>query len=46
VFRVELASVDQANAFRGREGVEIVGPRTVVARADTFWQAWDRFWYR
>lgn len=45
-FQVELQSVDQAAAFRGRTGVEIVGSRTVVARGETFWDAWDRFWYR
>lgn len=45
-FRVELASVDHANAFRGRHGVEVVGPRTVLSRGDDFWQAWDQFWYR
>lgn len=45
-FRVELASVDQANVYAGRTGVEIVGPRTVQATAETFWGAWDRFWFR
>lgn len=46
IFRVELASTDQAASFRGRTGVEVVGPRTVEARGGTFWEAWDRFWYR
>ena len=27
-------------------GVEIVNARKVVARGDTFWELWDRFWYR
>ncbi len=45
-FRVELQSVDQIASFRNRVGVEILGPRTVVSRGDTFWEAWDRFWYR
>jgi D-amino peptidase len=45
-FRVELATPDRAAAFVGRTGVEIIGPRTVQATADTFWQAWDAFWYR
>jgi D-amino peptidase len=44
--RVELASVDQAAVFRGRTGVEIVGPRTVEVTGNTFWEVWDRFWYR
>jgi hypothetical protein len=26
--------------------VEIVDARKVVARGDTFWELWDRFWYR
>lgn len=45
-FRVELASIDRAAAFAGRTGVNIVGPRTVESTGDTFWQAWDQFWYR
>jgi len=45
-FRVELQSADGAGVFRGRTGVEVVGPRTVVSRGDSFWQAWDQFWYR
>ena len=43
-FRVELATVDQAQAFRGRAGIEVTGPRTVISRGDTFWQAWDQLW--
>jgi D-amino peptidase len=46
IFRVELATSDRANAFMGRTGVEIVGPRTVISRGENFWQAWDQFWYR
>jgi D-amino peptidase len=45
-FRVELATVDQTSAFVGRTGVEIVGPRTVVSTGNTFWEAWNQFWYR
>lgn len=45
-FQVELASPDRASAFHGRRNVEIVGPRTVRARGETFWKAWDAFWYR
>lgn len=45
-FRVELATTDQTNPFRGRAGVEITGPRTVVSRGNNFWEAWDHFWYR
>lgn len=45
-FTVELAAPDHAEAFRGRQGVEIVGPRKVVATGENFWELWDRFWYR
>lgn len=45
-FKVELATTDRANAFLGRTGVEVVGPRTVQATGKTFWEAWDAFWYR
>ena len=45
-FTVELAAPDHAAVFYGRPGVEIVTPRKVVARGETFWELWDRFWYR
>lgn len=45
-FRVELASIDQASAYAGRSNVDIVGHRTVESTADTFWRAWDQFWFR
>lgn len=45
-FRVELASPDHAQYYHGRSGVEVVGPRAVVSRGETFWQTWDQFWYR
>ncbi|HKS70952.1 MAG TPA: M55 family metallopeptidase, partial [Ktedonobacterales bacterium] len=45
-FTVELAAPDHAESFRGRQGVEIIGPRKVVATGENFWELWDRFWYR
>lgn len=45
-FRVELASIDQAQAYGGRTGVRITGPRTVESTGETFWDAWSQFWYR
>lgn len=45
-FSVELATPDRANDFLGKPGVELVNPRLLVSRADTFWQAWDQFWVR
>jgi len=45
-FRVQLATIDRAEAFRGRTGVRITGPRTVESTGQTFWEAWDQFWYQ
>ena len=45
-FGVDLAVPDHAEHFRGRTGVVIDGPRTVSSTGQTFWQAWDQFWYR
>jgi hypothetical protein len=45
-FKVELASPDHAQHFDGRTSSTLVRPRTVVSRGQTFWQAWDQFWYR
>lgn len=43
-FTVELATPDRAAEFAGKPGVEIVNPRLVVARGNSFWEAWDNFW--
>ena len=45
-FTVELAAPDHVKDFMGRPGVEVVGPRKVVARGENFWELWDKFWYR
>jgi D-amino peptidase len=45
-FKVELATPDRADDFKGRTGVYFEGPRTVASTGDNFWQAWDQFWYR
>lgn len=42
--RVELHGPDESPQYRGRVGVEILDPRTVVSRGDNFWQCWDQFW--
>lgn len=44
--KVELTTPDRTDAFRGRVSVEVIGDRTVVAKGKTFWQCWDRLWYR
>lgn len=43
-FKVELHTPDQSVPFRGRKGVTIIDPRTVVSRGKTAWEAWDQFW--
>ena len=45
-FTVELATPDRVTDFMGRPGVEVVNPRLVVSRADSFWKAWDQFWFK
>jgi D-amino peptidase len=45
-FTVEVTTPEKVNDYIGRQGVEIPGPRTVVAHGDNFWELWDRFWYR
>lgn len=42
--RIELHSPDQADTYLGRPDVERVDARTIVCRADTFWDLWDKFW--
>ncbi|MEP7200265.1 MAG: M55 family metallopeptidase [Chloroflexota bacterium] len=42
--KVELATPDRANQYMGKVGLEIVGSRTVIARGENFWEAWDHFW--
>lgn len=41
---IELGTTDTADWFRGRPGVEIVDPLTVVSRADNWLGAWDQIW--
>jgi D-amino peptidase len=41
---VELSTVDSANQFRGKKGVEIVDPLKVVSRGTDWLAAWDNFW--
>lgn len=45
-FRIDLASPDRIDDFKGRTGVAIEGPRTVSATGANFWEAWDKIWYR
>jgi D-amino peptidase len=43
--RVEYKRTDLPDALRYRPGVERVDGRTVVSRADTWWDAWKQFYF-
>jgi D-amino peptidase len=42
---VELTTVDNANDFLGRPGVEFIEPLKVVSRGPDWRQAWDQVWH-
>lgn len=41
---VEMASPDRAEPYANLPGVKLIGPRTIEAEGETFWQAWSRLW--
>jgi D-amino peptidase len=41
---VELTTVDTANRFQGRHGVEVVEPLLVVSRGRDWMTAWNQIW--
>jgi D-aminopeptidase len=41
---IELGAVEHADHFRGRHGVEIVDPLTVVSRGRDWMAAWNQIW--
>lgn len=41
---IELSSVETADPFRGRHGVELVEPLKVVSRGKNWMQAWNQIW--
>ena len=43
--RAEFKWTGPAEKLRRRAGVEILGPRTVVSRADDWWTAWQQFYF-
>jgi D-amino peptidase len=43
--RVEFKNTTAPDKLRTRPGVERVDDRTVVSRADTWWQAWQRYFF-
>jgi D-amino peptidase len=42
---VEFKHTGAAHRLRYRPGVEIVEPRKIVSRADTWWEAWKQFYF-
>ena len=43
--RAEYVNTTSPDALRHRGGVERVDDRTVVSRADTWWEAWKQFYF-
>ena len=43
--KVEYKNTNAAHALRFRAGVELVDARTIVSRADTWWEAWKQFYF-
>jgi D-amino peptidase len=41
---IELSTVETADQFRGRAGVEVVEPLKVISRAEDWMQAWNQIW--
>jgi D-amino peptidase len=42
---IELSTVETANQFMGRHGVELVDPLKVVSRGDSWIEAWNQIWH-
>ena len=42
---IDLSTVDTADQFRGRHGVEIVEPLKVVSRGTNWLEAWNQVWH-
>ena len=43
--RSEYKNTNAAHALRFRAGVELIDARTIVSRADTWWEAWKQFYF-
>ena len=41
---IDLSTVESANQFKGRHGVEIVDPLKVISRGRDWMEAWNQFW--
>ncbi|MBV8257529.1 MAG: M55 family metallopeptidase [Actinobacteria bacterium] len=42
---IDFTSPDRLQEYRNRKGVEVTGPRSVVARGDDWWSAWSAFFF-
>ena len=42
---IDLCTVDSANQFKGRHGVELVEPLKVVSKGKDWMQAWNQIWH-
>jgi len=42
---IELGTVESADQFRGRHGVEIVEPLKVISKAEDWMTAWNQIWH-
>jgi D-amino peptidase len=43
--KAEFKNTDEPDRLRHRHGVERLGERTIVSRADTWWDAWRQFYF-
>ena len=43
--KAEFKNTDEPDRLRYRHGVERVDERTIVSRADTWWEAWKQFYF-
>jgi D-amino peptidase len=42
---IEFTSTDRLEEYRHRRGVEVTGPKTIVSRGPTWWDAWSSFYF-
>src|SRR5579862_9285879 len=42
---IEFTTPDRLEEYRNRRGVDVLGPTTLVAHGDDWWQAWSSFFF-
>ena len=42
---IDFTTPDRLEEYRNRKGVEVTGPRSLVARGDDWWTAWSSFFF-